>query len=198
MKQKLLSLLIILILTGCSPAAMLGTPTPITIPNVDPEGHLKQVDNRLIYNDWPLSLILPSDWPVENLMGEVLSDAALKSIFTRNALPGRDYSPTLTIILNKVPPAFDAARYSIAVQRQQKEYFSTIIKKSIEDEKVGLQNSIFYITSHEINGIEHTNYIVHATNNDVGVQVILEAETNALEDVSQEFDAILGSLKFEN
>ena len=84
MKQKLLALLIMLIVTGCA-----GTPTAIVIPKVDSEGYLKQVDDRLVYNDWPLSLILPSSWPVEGFTGEVLADSATNSTFVRDPLPGR-------------------------------------------------------------------------------------------------------------
>ena len=46
--------------------------------------------------------------------------------------------------------------------------------------------------------MERTVYTVHSTSNDIGVEVMLEVESNSLQDVSQEFDDILGSLKFEN
>jgi len=193
MKQKLLALLIMLIVTGCA-----GTPTSIVIPKVDSEGYLKQVDDRLVYNDWPLSLILPSSWPVEGFTGEVLADSATKSTFVRDPLPGLENSPVLTITFHKIPPGFDPTRYSIALQRQRPEYFSKIITKKFEDERVGLKFSIFYITSYEVNGVERTVYTVHSTSNDIGVEVMLEVESNSLQDVSQEFDDILGSLKFEN
>ena len=148
MKQKLLTLLIMLIVTGCA-----GTPTAIVIPKVDSEGFLKQVDDRLVYNDWPLSLILPASWPVEGFTGEVLADSATKSTFVRDPLPGRENSPVLTITLHKIPPGFDPTRYSIALQRQRPEYFSKIITKKFEDERVGLKFSIFYITSYEVDGV---------------------------------------------
>jgi hypothetical protein len=193
MKQKLLTLLIILIITGCT-----ATPATVVIPKVDTEGFLKQVDNRLIYNDWPLSLILPASWPIEKFTGEILADAATRSTFVRDPLPGRENSPTLTITFHKIPPGFDAALYSRALQRQQPKYFSTIIKKQIEADGVGVKNSIFYITSREVDGVGQTTYIVHATRNDIGIEVILEVQTDSLEDVSQEFDNILGSLKFED
>ena len=195
MKQKLLAFFIILVFTGCTAS---GTPAAVIIPKVDPDGFLKQVDDRFVYNDWPLSLALPANWPIEKFSGEILADAATRSTFVRDPLPEHENSPTLTISFHKIPPGFDAARYSIALQRQQPVYFSTIIKKQIEDDRVGLKNSIFYITSHEIDGVEHTTYIVHATSDDIGVEVILEVDADSLKDVSQEFDDILGSLKFEN
>ncbi len=193
MNRKFLTLLIMLIITGCT-----GTPATVIIPEVDTEGFLKQVDNRLVYNDWPLSLVMPASWPVERFTGEILADSATKSTFVRDPLPGLENSPTLTITFHKIPPDFDAARYSIALQRQQPVFFSKIIKKQIEDERVGLKNSIFFITSHVADGVEYTTYIVHATRNDIGVEVILEVQTDSLEDVSQEFDDFLGSLKFED
>jgi hypothetical protein len=196
MKQKLVFILIFLMIAGCGPS------TPVVIPNVDSGGFLKQVDNRLVYNDWPVSLILPEPWPVANFSGEVLDENSTKTVFVRDALSASKNPITLTVTFHKVPENFDAALYSIALQRQylrtNSSYFSTIEKKSIADPKVGIGNSIFYITSDNSDGVARTFYIVHATKNQIGVELILEAETNSLKDVSAEFDSILGSLQFEN
>lgn len=195
MKRFILTLLVTVALSGCSSFA------PSVVENVDPGGYYSLIDGRLVYDAYPFSFELPEEWSAKNITGESLDENTVKTSFVRDPLSSSGAIPMMTISYHKVPQDFDPGYYSMVLQRQhikqKTNYFDSIDKKSVSDDRIGIQNSIFYITSGDVNGVNKTFYIVHTTKFQTGVEVILEVETTAFDEVSAEFDAILDSLNFD-
>lgn len=195
MKKLILIIFIAAFLGGCSPFA------PSVVENIDPGGFYSLIEGRVVYNAYPFSFVLPEGWSAENFTGEKLDENTVKTVVVRDALDSGGNAPVLTISFHKVPQDFDPGYYSMVLQRQHikqnTKYFSKIEEKSVADDRMGIKNSIFYITSGEDNGVAQIFYVLHTTKFQTGVEIILEADSATVEEVSSEFYAILGSLNFD-
>jgi hypothetical protein len=210
--KKFLITFLLLFLAGCTISVSFPesqtpgdtsriTPTPSTfIPYVDAQGFLDQTDsNRLIFKDWPLSLALPDTWPLDRFTGKKISSNMTVVTFVRIPLPDHKIYPSLSIVFNRIPSGLSTIDYSETLKEQQASYFVNIQEVfTYGDGRIGLDTAIVYRVISTENNVEHTMYIIHATKNDVGVQIIMDTETSALEDIHQEFESIIASLRFEN
>jgi hypothetical protein len=141
-----------------------------------------------------ISLELPNNsW---NLINKMDQNGMQIYFYKRNPIidkNGNSIIPNISIIVEDVNKDLDVVTYS-AFKRGQVNF--EVIEMFIhEDEKIDFENAVGYKGKYNDQFGEHTVYIVHAINNQKGVQIIFDVLTDLFSELDPEFKKTLKSIK---
>jgi hypothetical protein len=184
-----------------SPSQVASTPTAVFIPYVDANEFLEQANDRVRFKNWNFSLVLPTtDWTLDRFTGKNFSADMTAGTFVRNPLPNKEMSPAVTIIFNRIPNGLGVDEYSAALMQGKELYFENALGSfATGDKSMSLENAIGFITKYKEQGKDEESiaYFIYATNNDIGVQVIMAGDLKSMEEVQKELESIISSFQFE-
>jgi hypothetical protein len=108
---------------------------------------------------------------------------------------GRDVIPTISVIVEDVNKNLDAVTYSVMKRGQVN--FKVMEVFIHEDGLIDFKNAIGYKGKYTDKYGDHTLYVIHAINNNKGLQIIFDVLTVLFEDLDPEFKITLKSIKKE-
>lgn len=143
-----------------------------------------------------ISIKLPNDsWELKN---KVDQNGIQVYFFKREPIIdsiGREVIPNISIIVEDVNNNLDVVTYSALKRSQVK--FKVIEVFIHEDELIDFKNAVGYKGKYNDQFGEHTVYIVHAINNNKGLQIIFDVLTGLFDNLDSEFKITLKSIKKE-
>jgi hypothetical protein len=178
-----------------------STSTPFFIPYVDANEFLEQANDRVRFKNWNFSLVLPTDdWTLDRFTGKNVSNDMTAGTLVRNPLPNKQMSVAVTIIFNRVPNGLSVDQFSAVTMQGKESYFSNILDSfKSGDKRINLENAIAFITKYKEKekDDETMAYFIYATNNDIGVQVIIAGDLDSMQAIQKELETMIGSFQFE-
>jgi hypothetical protein len=197
MMIKVLLVACVVILAGCASDSQLMQKSFDRFSEQAHRAELSAADRTLTLTKFNFTFELPTDW-------------YLSPIYQRKKLLGATYTygrkglvdshgelivPTVTIIPEKSPPRLDIVRYSALCKSLRPLDADEVFTRS--SGRINLQEAIGYKARYvdELK-VEHTMYVVHAVNNWVGIQIIMDVTSDLFPRVEGEFDQVLKSLRF--
>lgn len=141
-----------------------------------------------------LSLTLPNDkWKFFKNQ-----EANGLKVYFYNRVPvqdstGRNAIPNISVVIEGLDKKLDAVTYSIMKRSQAKFKVEKMFMQ--KDGIIDLKNAVGYKGTYMDKFGEHTIYVIHAVNNDKGIQVIFDVLTTFFDKLDPEFKVTLKSLK---
>jgi hypothetical protein len=156
-------------------------------------------------NKWKFAYTLPSNkW---NLVQSDEDNNLKRALFRyrREAITdsnGNKIMPNIAFVFEEVDKKIDVVNYSVAVRIRTGAIFKNIKSMFVPGDDSNLlkiDNALGYVIEYiDTNNVSHTVDIVHALNNGIGIQVIMDTTTDLYPTVKSEFDSTLKSLKYFN
>ena len=153
-----------------------------------------QVDGETRIEDWHLSFVLSPSWTFAGITQQ--QDATFYH-YTREPLVDffhRQINAAITIAFQKIEPAWDVARYSSALKSIVPLGWNIEEIYTHEDGKLSLKDGVLYLIRYnDPQGNEHTSYVVHATNEGIGIQIVLDITSDLFPTVKGEWEDTLNT-----
>ncbi len=155
---------------------------------------LYAADSAYIFKEAHIKLNIPnSKWhqqPREEKNGFIIY--AFKRDPIRDSLH-RNIIANAAVVIEKIDPKTDVVTYS--VNKRATGFFSVTQMFTHDDGKINYLNAVGYKGTYiDKIGVNHTVYVVHAINEDKGMQIILDTTTETFPAIDTEFSQILKSI----
>jgi len=118
--------------------------------------------------------------------------------YKRESIPdslGRTVIPTISVVIEGVSKDVDVITYSM--MKRSKMQFNVDKVFTNQEGSLDLKTAIGYKGTYSDKFGEHLLYIVHAVNNEKGIQIIMDALSLISSKIEPEFKVALKSLKFD-
>ena len=138
-----------------------------------------QVDGETRIEDWRLGFVLSPSWTFAGMTQE--QDATFYH-YTREPLVDvfhRQINAAITIAFQKIDQDWGVARYSAALKSIVPLGWNIEEIYTHEDGRLSLKDGVLYLIRYnDPQGNEHTSYVVHATNEGIGIQIVLDVTSD--------------------
>jgi hypothetical protein len=151
---------------------------------------------------WKIAFTLPSDkWNLAESHDSEDSKAMYR--YKREAIidsKGNKIMPNIAFIFEKLEDNMDAVNYSIQVRMKLGPIFKNIKNMFVpgDDSKLlSYNNALGYFVEYSYPAdVTHTVVVVHAVNERIGIQVIMDSTNDVYPIIKDEFESTLKSLRF--
>jgi len=156
---------------------------------------MQQGSHRLTIPELKLSLELPSAWHNRPNIHE--SDRLVMYHFRRDAIrdaQGRMIIPTTALFIEDIPEGVDAIEYAINVRIRDSfsQFTDVVYKPGFFGEIGGVAHVATYIDPKQI---QHRIVLFCTVQEHKGVKIIMDGTESVFDDLKDEYDSILQSLK---
>lgn len=150
-------------------------------------------DSVYLFKEANIKLTIPnSHW---HLQPRQEQNGFIIYVFKRDPIvdsSNRDIIPNVGVVIEKINQKTDIITYS--VNKRANGFFSVIQMFAHEDGIIDYINAVGYKGTYT-DSLDHTVYVVHAINEDKGLQIILDTTTDTFSTIDTEFLQILKSIR---
>jgi len=156
---------------------------------------MQQGSHRLTIPELKLSLELPAAWNSRPNIHE--QDRLVMYHFRRNAIMdgyGRMIIPNLSLFIEDIPEGVDAIEYALSIRMRESfsQFTDVVYKPGFFGEIGGVAHVAAYIDPELI---KHRIVLFCTVQENKGVEILMDGTESVFEDLKDEYDSILQSLK---
>ena len=150
-------------------------------------------ENRI--EKWRFAFELSPEW---TFAGITEADEVTYYLYTREMIVDRFHRPitgAITIAFQRIDSSWTIAEYSGALKSIVPLGWNIEEIYTHEDGRLSFEEGVLYLIRYsDSQRQEHTAYVVHAKNDDIGIQIVMDISSELFVEVREELDKTLNTL----